>query len=128
VFENVAFALQVIGASRSQINRQTNQVLELVGLAQKAERMPHEISGGEQQKVSIARAIVNSPPILLADEPTGNLDGRTGRNVFILGTTAEAESVTSAKTGRIEVEGEDLATLSADLRGDDLRAGPDLLR
>lgn len=84
VFENVAFALQVIGASRSQINRQTNQVLELVGLSQKAERMPHEISGGEQQKVSIARAIVNSPPILLADEPTGNLAPETSWEIIQL--------------------------------------------
>ena len=84
VFENVAFALQVIGASHSQINRQSNQVLELVGLSQKAERMPHEISGGEQQKVSIARAIVNSPPILLADEPTGNLAPETSWEIIQL--------------------------------------------
>jgi cell division transport system ATP-binding protein len=73
VFENVAFALQVIGAPQLQIKKKVYQMLELVGLTKKADSYPREISGGEQQKVCIARALVNSPKILLADEPTGNL-------------------------------------------------------
>src|SRR5690606_236208 len=74
VFENVAFALEVLGRPRSVIGPQVEQVLDLVGLADKTDRLPRQLSGGEQQRVSVARAFVNRPPILLADEPTGNLD------------------------------------------------------
>ena len=73
VYENVAFGLEVIGRPRSVIRKQVPFILELVGLTPKAERFPDELSGGEQQRVSIARAFVNRPLILLADEPTGNL-------------------------------------------------------
>src|SRR5580765_3348980 len=76
-FENVAFALEVIGRPKHVIRQQVPAVLELVGLAGKQERFPHQLSGGEQQRVSIARAFVNRPLILLADEPTGNLDPAT---------------------------------------------------
>jgi cell division transport system ATP-binding protein len=74
VFENVAFAQEVIGRPSHVINQQVPAVLDLVGLAGKEDRLPHQLSGGEQQRVSIARAFVNRPLILLADEPTGNLD------------------------------------------------------
>jgi cell division transport system ATP-binding protein len=74
VFENVAFALEVIGRPRSTIESQVPQILELVGLTDKANNLPNELSGGEQQRVAVARAFVNRPLILLADEPTGNLD------------------------------------------------------
>ncbi len=77
VYENVAFAMEVIGRPRHVIRAQVPQVLDLVGLAKKAGRLPNELSGGEQQRVSIARAFVNRPLIVLADEPTGNLDPAT---------------------------------------------------
>lgn len=84
VGENVAFALEVIGRPRSVVRRQVQQVLELVGLSTKLERYPRQLSGGEQQRVSIARAFVNRPPILLADEPTGNLDPATSVGIMRL--------------------------------------------
>jgi cell division transport system ATP-binding protein len=84
VFENVAFALEVIGRPRHVIRQQVPAVLDLVGLTGKGERFPHQLSGGEQQRVSIARAFVNRPLILLADEPTGNLDPATGEGIMRL--------------------------------------------
>jgi cell division transport system ATP-binding protein len=84
VAENVAFTLEVLGRPPSVIGPQVGQVLELVGLADKTDRYPRQLSGGEQQRVSIARAFVNRPPILLADEPTGNLDPATSVGIMKL--------------------------------------------
>ena len=84
VFENVAFALEVIGRPRHVIRQQVPAVLDLVGLGGKQDRFPDQLSGGEQQRVSIARAFVNRPLILLADEPTGNLDPATGEGIMRL--------------------------------------------
>ncbi|MGO4692366.1 cell division ATP-binding protein FtsE [Glaciibacter sp. 2TAF33] len=84
VYENVAFSLQVIGKSRGFIQEAVPDTLKMVGLAEKAQRLPHELSGGEQQRVAIARAIVNKPQILLADEPTGNLDPTTSAGIMAL--------------------------------------------
>ena len=84
VHENVAFALEVIGRPRHVIRSQVPQVLKLVGLAAKADRLPSQLSGGEQQRVSIARAFVNRPLIILADEPTGNLDPATSVGIMRL--------------------------------------------
>ena len=84
VFENVAFAQEVIGRPKHVIRQQVPAVLDLVGLAGKEDRFPHQLSGGEQQRVSIARAFVNRPLILLADEPTGNLDPTTGEGIMRL--------------------------------------------
>lgn len=77
VYENVAFALEVIGASRKEIKKAVPAVLKMVGLAGKTEVFPDHLSGGEQQRVSVARAIVNNPVLIIADEPTGNLDPET---------------------------------------------------
>jgi cell division transport system ATP-binding protein len=84
VYENVSFALEVIGYSEPRIRPLVLQTLELVGLPDKIDRMPHELSGGEQQRVSIARAFVNRPQILIADEPTGNLDPGTSLEIIRL--------------------------------------------
>jgi cell division transport system ATP-binding protein len=84
VYENVAFALEVIGRPRHVITSQVPAILELVGLAKKMDNLPTELSGGEQQRVSIARAFVNRPLILLADEPTGNLDPTTSVGIMRL--------------------------------------------
>jgi cell division transport system ATP-binding protein len=84
VSENVAFALQVIGKPKAHINKVVPDTLELVGLEGKGHRMPDELSGGEQQRVAIARAFVNRPQILIADEPTGNLDPTTSVGIMKL--------------------------------------------
>jgi cell division transport system ATP-binding protein len=84
VYDNVAYSLQVIGETRQEIRRKVPDILRLVGLSTKLHNYPDELSGGEQQRVSIARAFVNHPPLLLADEPTGNLDPETSIGIMQL--------------------------------------------
>jgi cell division transport system ATP-binding protein len=117
VEQNVAFALEVIGRPRSQIQKVVPEVLDLVGLADKAHRLPGELSGGEQQRVAIARAFANRPIVLLADEPTGNLDpstsvgimklldriNRTGTTVMM--ATHDSQIVDSMRRRVIELDG-----------------------
>lgn len=84
VYENVAYAMEIIGRPHSKIRQKVPLALEMVGLADKADRYPNELSGGEQQRVAIARAIINNPSILICDEPTGNLDPETSREIMAL--------------------------------------------
>ena len=94
-WENVAFALRVLGVEQKEVVRYVPRALETVGLNERADAYPHELSGGEQQRVAIARAIVNDPPIVLADEPTGNLDPQTAREVGELFAKINAEHGTT---------------------------------
>ena len=117
VAQNVAFALEVIGRPRNQISKVVPEVLDLVGLADKSHRLPTELSGGEQQRVAIARAFANRPMLLLADEPTGNLDPSTSVGIMKLldrinrtGTTVvmathDSHIVDSMRRRVIELEG-----------------------
>ncbi len=84
VYENVGYALEVVGEHRRSVRRKVPEILNLVGLTDKTNSLPHEISGGEQQRVSVARAFVNHPPLLLADEPTGNIDPETSIGIMQL--------------------------------------------
>ena len=84
VYENVAFAMEILHATKRNIRRQVPQVLSLVGISSKANKYPHELSAGEQQRVAIARSIVNNPSVLIADEPTGNLDPDTAWEIMKL--------------------------------------------
>lgn len=84
VYENIAYALEVIGTTKKDTEKKVNSILEIVGLSHKSGNFPNELSGGEQQRTSMARALVNHPDILLADEPTGNLDQDTAREIFKL--------------------------------------------
>lgn len=112
VWENIAFALEVVGARPAEIRRRVSAVLELVELRSRARAFPQELSGGEQQRVCLARAMVNSPKVLLADEPTGNLDPKTGTrlmqalcDISLLGTTVlvatHAQSIVDAFRCRV---------------------------
>jgi cell division transport system ATP-binding protein len=93
-YENVAFALQVTGARTRTIRERVPEILSMVGLSAKAKCFPHQLSGGEQQRVSIARALVNAPPLLVADEPTGNLDPATSQDIFQLLDAVHREGTT----------------------------------
>ncbi len=84
VYENVGYALEVVGEHHRSVRRKVPEILNLVGLTDKTNSLPHEISGGEQQRVSVARAFVNHPPLLLADEPTGNIDPETSIGIMQL--------------------------------------------
>lgn len=84
VFENIAFAMECLGEKRTDIRKRVREVLELVSLTDKAKSFPHELSGGQQQRVVIGRAIVNKPKVLIADEPTGNLDPEMSKEIMEL--------------------------------------------
>lgn len=84
VFENVAFTMEIVGATPREIRRRVPMILSMVGLSEKANMYPDELSGGEEQRVSVARAVINNPPILIADEPTGNLDPDTSWEIMKL--------------------------------------------
>ena len=107
VYENVAYALEVIEKNQKFIKQRVTEVLKLVGLATKAKRFPHELSGGEQQRVAIARAIVNQPKIVIADEPTGNLDPTTTWEVMkvLEAINAQGTTVIMATHNREVVDG-----------------------
>lgn len=109
VYENVAFALRVIGARRDTIRRQVPHALEMVGMTHRPDAFPHQLSGGEQQRVAIARALVNDPPLLIADEPTGNLDPDTSLSIVqilnhinVRGTTVLVATHDSAIVDRMQ--------------------------
>ncbi len=93
-YDNIAYAMEIVGATRREIRRQVPNVLSMVGLTHKADMYPNELSGGEQQRVSIARAIVNNPAVLIADEPTGNLDPETANDIMDIMDTINRRGTT----------------------------------
>ena len=134
--QNVAFALEVTGAQQAQIRPKVARLLTQVGLASKATAFPHELSGGEQQRVAIARALANDPFVLLADEPTGNLDDRAKHAIFLLLREINAQGTAvlvathdvamiqrsqlrflELDQGTLVHDGTDVARLVADMRG-----------
>ncbi|MBO4211149.1 MAG: cell division ATP-binding protein FtsE [Oscillospiraceae bacterium] len=94
VFDNVAFGMRIVGASAKQIKERVDYVLDLVGLENRGRRFPHELSGGEQQRVAIARSLVNNPNMIIADEPTGNLDPQRSYEIMMLLERANALGTT----------------------------------
>ena len=104
VFENVAFALEVTGSSRAEIRRRVPQLLNLVGLHEHDEHLPTQLSGGEQQRVAIARALVHDPAMLIADEPTGNLDPVNGLGTTVLMATHNQEIVNAMRRRVLALE------------------------
>lgn len=94
VYENVAFAMEILGTHPKEIRRRVPMILSMVNLSRKADRYPDQLSGGEHQRVSIARAIVNSPSILIADEPTGNLDPETAEDIMNILTEINSRGTT----------------------------------
>jgi putative ABC transport system ATP-binding protein len=94
VIENVMLPISITGRSNLEQAKMAEEILEKVGLTEKRTRLPDQVSGGEQERVAIARALVNSPPILLADEPTGNLDSKTGKEIMQLFKTLNDEGQT----------------------------------
>ena len=94
VFDNIKYPLQILGVSKKEITRRVNEILELVGLSDRASSFPNQLSGGEQQRVCIARALVNKPKYLIADEPTGNLDPNTSEGIMKLLLDVNAKGTT----------------------------------
>ncbi len=94
IYDNVAFAMQVVGATPREVRRRVPEALEMVGLTGKAKRKPHELSGGEQQRVCLARAIINQPSLVVADEPTGNLDPDITNDIMLLFRTINMSGTT----------------------------------
>ena len=94
VFDNIKYPLQILGVSKKEITRRVNEILELVGLSDRASSFPYQLSGGEQQRVCIARALVNRPKYLIADEPTGNLDPNTSEDIMKLLLDVNAKGTT----------------------------------
>ncbi|MBR5524257.1 MAG: cell division ATP-binding protein FtsE [Clostridia bacterium] len=94
VFENVAFSMRVVGKRKREINRRVNHVLELLGLEGKGNRYPLELSGGEQQRVGLARALVNNPSLIIADEPTGNVDPQMSHDIVEMLTQINEKGTT----------------------------------
>ena len=135
VFENVAFALEIVGVSTKEINNTVPRVLEIVNLKDKAKRMPMELSGGERQRVAIARAIVRQPKILIADEPTGNLDPKHAWDVItvlekinrygttVLLTTHNQEIVNKLKRRVITIKNGKIASDHSSARYADKKTG-----
>lgn len=135
VFENVAFALEIVGVSTKEINNTVPRVLDIVNLKDKAKRMPMELSGGERQRVAIARAIVRQPKILIADEPTGNLDPKHAWDVIevlekinrygttVLLTTHNQDIVNKLKRRVITIKNGKVASDRASAQYTDKKAG-----
>lgn len=94
VYDNIAFTLQIVGKTRREIQKDVPNILSMVNLDNKAFSFPHELSGGEMQRVGIARAIINNPPIIIADEPTGNLDEENSKEIFNILKTINSSGTT----------------------------------